>query len=230
MTKKEFLLDYLLSLVLELVILFGLMAFCALFIGKGALIGEPKLIGDEMSSPTAGRLVYLFLSFALFLALCITASRFAKAGKDVPAFWCGYASGILLWQSIGEEAWHFSVGGINFVKLESIAAFPVVLLFAALLLYAHRHRSFNWGIWCMIFSFACNWLGHYVTVGLYPFVENLFAPRTWNVWAGSIGGGLMFVFSIIYLITHAKTRKGRMFASMLTYISIGITALSIIDG
>lgn len=230
LTKNGFLIDYLLNIVLELIILFGLMGFCALFIYRGDLVGESKFIGDEMSSPTSGRLVFLILSFILALILCITASKFAKADKDIPAFWCGYASGIFLWQSLGEEAWHFSVGGINFVKLESVSSFPVVILFVALIIYAYRHRSFDWGIWCMIFSFACNWLGHYVTVGIYPFVEKLFDSHTWNVCAGSIGGGIMFIFSIYYLLTHADTRKGRMFASMLTYISIGITALSIIDG
>lgn len=230
MTVKEFLLDYLVSIVLQLVILFALMGFCALFIYRGALIGEQKLIGDEMSSPTVGRLIYMILSGVLAAALSVAASLFAKADKDVPAFWCGYAAGIFLWQTVGEEAWHFSVGGINFVQLESIAAFPVILLFIFMMIYGYRRRSFDWGIWCMLFSFACNWVGHYVTVGIYPFFEGLIESHTWNVTAGSIGGAVVFILSIVYLLFKGDTKKGRMFASMLTYIAIGITALSIIDG
>lgn len=115
MTKKEFFLDYLLTIVLELVVLFGLMAFCSLFIGRGALLGTPELVGDELSSPTLGRLVYMLLSFILAFVLTVLASSFAKKDRDVPAFWCGFAAGILLWQAVGEEAWHFTVGGIHFV-------------------------------------------------------------------------------------------------------------------
>lgn len=229
-TKKGFFLDYLLSIVIELIILFGLMGFCALFIYRGDLIQETKLIGSETSSPTTGRLLYLFISLFTSVALCIVASLLARKEKDVPAFWCGYASGILLWQALGEEAWHFSVGGINFVQLESVSSFPVILAFIALIVYAYKKRSFDWGIWITIISFACNWLGHYVTVGVYPFFEKWVESRVWNVCAGSIGGGLVFILSIVYLLFHSETRKGRMFASLLTYISIGITALSIIDG
>lgn len=230
LTKKGFFLDYLLSIVIELVLLFALMGFCSLFIYKGALIGETKQIGDEMSSPTSGRLIYFVLSFVLAAATCAAASVLAKKGKDVPAFWLGFASGIFLWQSVGEEAWHFAVGGINFVKLESIASLPVIILFAVLMVYAYRHRCFNWGLWITAVSFACNWIGHYITVGLYPFVEKLLPARTWNVWAGSAGGVIVFVLSIVYLVKHSGTRKGRMFASVLTFIAIGIVSLSLIDG
>lgn len=229
-SKKDFFRDYLLSIVLELVILFALMGFCSLFIYKGALVGEAKLIGAEMSSPTSGRLIYLFLSFVLALALCIAASKLARNGKETGAFWLGYISGILLWQAVGEEAWHFSVGGINFVQLESVASFPVVLLFLGFVLYCAQHRSLDWGLWITVISFACNWIGHYVTVGIYPFFSSLTDSHTWNVCAGSIGGCAVFLYSIFYLHHHADTKKGRMFASMLTYIAIGIVSLSIIDG
>lgn len=229
-SRKDFFRDYLLSLVLELVILFALMMFCSLFIYKGKLVGECRLIGGEMSSPTTGRLLYFILSFILAFALWLASVRCAGLERDVPAFWLGYTAGILLWQAVGEEAWHFSVGGINFVQLESIASFPLVLLFVTLLVYGYRRRAFDWGSWITIVSFACNWLGHYVTVGIYPFVEQWIDSRSWNVGAGISGGGLVLLISIFYLRSHGTSRKGRMFASMLTYIAIGITALSIIDG
>lgn len=230
MTKKEFFLDYLLSIVLEIVILFLLMLFFGLFINKGELLQEVKLVGDEMASPKTGRLVYTVLAFVLAVGTCLAASKFAKKEKEVPAFWLGYASGIFFWQALGEGAWHFSVGGVNFVQLESIASFPLVLLFIGLIIYGAAHRSFDWGVWCVIISFACNWLGHYVTIGIYPFFEELVEAHTWNIWAGAVAGGIMLIYSIIYLITRGGTKKGRLFASMLTYIALGCTALSIMEG
>lgn len=230
MTKKEFLTDYLLSIVLEMAVLFGLIGFFAIFIDRGDIIQEVKTVGSEMSSPTAGRLFYFILSFVLSLAITVIASRLAQKGKDVPAFWCGFAAGILLWQSVGEASWHFQVDGTNFTVLENIMSFPLVLLFIGLLIYGHNHRCFDWGVWIMIVSFACNWLGHYVTIGIYPFLSGLTDSHTWNVLAGSIVGGILFILSILFLITHQDTKKGRMFASILTYIAMGVISFSIMDG
>lgn len=230
LNKREIATDYLLSILLELIGLAALMFFCALFIYKGSLIGEEQLVGNEMSSPTVGRLIYLFLSFFLGLALGVAAHRYEKKNKTRISFWCGFCSGIFLWQAVGEEAWHFSVNGIHFVQLESISAFPLVILFVLMIAYGYRFHSFDWGIWCTIISFACNWLGHYVTIGIYPFVAGLIESHGWNVYSGSICGGVMLAVSIRYLLRHGDTLKGRLFASLLTFIAIGIVSLSIIDG
>lgn len=230
MSKKDFFTDYILSIFLELAVLFGLIFFCAAFIDKGQFVCEQKMIGSEMCSPTLGRLIYLFLSFALAITFGALSSFFARKSNDLPSFWFAFSAGILLWQSVGEEAWHFSVGNINFVQLESIASFPLVILFIGLLIYGCKFKSFDFGIFCVLISFACNWLGHYITVGIYPFFERLTDAHTWNVLAGSIGGGIVFILSIIFLIKNSDSRRGRLLASVMTYISIGIAALSIIDG
>lgn len=230
LNRKEVLKDYLLSIVLELAVLGALMGFCALFIYRGRLLGEEQLVGSETASPTAGRLIYMFLSLIAGLGLGIAASGYAKADKDRAGFWCGFCAGILLWQAAGEEAWHFSVQGIHFVQLESIAAFPLVILFVLLLVYGYRRRAFDWGVWCLLVSFACNWLGHYVTIGIYPFFADLVESRRWNVCSGSFCGAVMLLASIRYLRRHGDSLKGRLFASLLTFIAIGIVSLSVIDG
>lgn len=229
-TKKEIIHEYLIPLLIESIILFALMLFFMLFIDKGEMLGEVKLVGDEYSSPTLGRLCYFILSFVLFLITSHLASKSAKKGNDTMAFWYGFVSGILLWQSVGECSWHFAVSGTNFVPLESIASFPLAILFVLLIIYGQRHHSFDWGIWCMVASFACNWLGHYITIGLYPFVEGYFVSRTWNVMMSFIVGILCFAYSMWYLLRRVKTKRGRMLASLLTYIAIGIIALGIMEG
>lgn len=229
-TKKEIIHDFLIPLILELVILFGLMFVFLFVVEKGSLLAEPVMVGDEMSSPTIGRLCFCIFGFIIFILLSYLASSSAKKNNDTAAFWYGFIAGTILWQSAGECAWHFSIGGLNFVPLESIASFPVTILFILLIIYGQKHHSFDWGIWCMIASFACNWLGHYITIGLYPFVQDLFAERIWNVMMSLIVGTLCFIYSMWYLLCRVKTKRGRMFASMLTYIAIGIIALGIMEG
>lgn len=105
-----------------------------------------------------------------------------------------------------------------------------MLLFLALLVYGSRHRSFDWGVWILLGSFACNWLGHYVTLGIYPFVSGLIEAHTWNVAMGIAAGCLVFVLSLVYLLSHSSSRKGRMLAALLTFIALGIVSLSTLDG
>lgn len=230
MTKKEFFKDYLLCIVGELAVLFALIFFCAAFIYKGEYIIEPRFVVDEMTEPTLGRFIYFILAFVLFLVLSVIASKLATKGNDVYAFWCGFAAGILLWQSVGEEAWHFGVGEAHFAFLENISTLTFVILFACLLIYGYKKQCFDWGIWIMLVSFACNWYGHFVTLGLYSFVEDYIESRTWNIYFGSICGGILFILSIVYLLRHNSTQKGRMFSSVLTFIAMGVVAFSIMEG
>lgn len=227
--KKSILQDYGLPIILQIVVLAVLILVFYYFVSAGPLLQEPEMVGDEMSSPTMGRLVYMFISFFLALGLGIAAHISAKKKNDKRAFWCGFAAGVLLWQSVGEQAWHFSVADVHFVQLEGVQAFPIVILFAILLIYGYKNRSFDWGIWCVIASFACNWLSHYVLVGIYPFVENIIALHDWYVWTGSIFGLLVLSASIWYLIRNYDSLKARLFASMLTYVSIGIVMFSFIE-
>jgi len=222
--------EYLFPLLLQYVILAVLIILFTTFVKRGPLIGEVKLVGSEMSSPTVGRLLYGLFALVAFMVFTFFASKAAKANNDIRSFWCGFTAGILLWQAIGEISWHFSVGGINFVPLENVTSFPLAILFVLLLIYGKRHHSFDWGVWIMLLSFACNWFGHYITIGIYPFVKDYFASRQWNVGMSLISGTLYFIFSVCFLLFRAKTTKGRMLASLMSYISLAVIYFGFAEG
>ena len=229
-TPKEIGREYFLPLFAE----FGILVLCIilfrLFKGFGSLIQEPSLVGGNLTDPTAGRLVFGITALALWFVFSWAASKAAKKDKHYASSFLGFAAGILLWQFIGEISWHYSIGGVHFVPFESVTTFPVACLFILLLLYGKKHHSFDWGVWCMLLSFAFNWMGHYVMEGTYPFVASMVDQHTWYVRASLVSGICGFVYSIIFLLFRVRTRRGRILASMITYISIGVIAFGLIEG
>lgn len=229
-TRKEILIDYIIPLILEFAVIGVLIVLFTVCVGKGPLLQEEKLIGDEMASPTLGRLIYGFVSFAGFIALVVMASRASKSGQDTKAFWLGYIAGILLWQSVGEISWHYSVGGINFTVLENITSFPIAVLACMLFVYCRRNHSFDWGVLITYISFMCNWIGHYITIGIYPFFTWLTDKTTWIMAMSFSVGSIAFVLSLIYLLLRVKTKKGRMLASLISFIALAIIAFGVLEG
>ena len=229
-TPRELLLEYFLPLVSEFVILILCILPFRLVKELGPLLEEPSFVGRELTKPTAGRLAFGILAIVLWFVFSYVASRAASRDKHYVSSFFGFAAGILLWQFIGEISWHYSIGGVHFVPFESVTTFPVACLFILLLIYGKRHHSFDWGVWCMLLSFAFNWMGHYVMEGTYPFVASLVDQHTWYVRAAVVSGVCGFVFSILFLLFRVKTRRGRILASMLTYISIGVLAFGLMEG
>ena len=229
-TRKEIVLEYLLPVAVEFVILAGCITLFRLFRMFDVMVDESVMVGDEMTKPTAGRLIYGVFAFGLWFVLSYIASNAAKKDKHYTSSFVGFAAGILMWQFIGEISWHYSVGDVNFVPFESITTLPLAFLFILLMIYGKKNHSFDWGIWCMLLSFAFNWMGHYIMEGTYPFVESIIDQHTWNVSVSTIAGICGFVYSIIFLLMRAKTRRGRILASMITYISIGVLAFGILEG
>ena len=229
-TPKEICREYFLPLLAE----FGILILCiipfSLFRGLGPLIQQPSAVGGDLTSPTAGRLAYGLIALALWFVFSLAASKAAKKDKHYSSSLLGFAAGILLWQFIGEISWHYSIGGVHFVPFESVTTFPVACLYILLLIYGKKYHSFGWGIWIMLLSFAFNWMGHYVMEGTYPFVASFADQHTWYVCASLVSGICGFVYSVIFLLFRVKTRRGRILASMLTYISIGVIAFGLIEG
>ena len=229
-TRKELALEYLVPLVVEMMILaVGLAAF-SLFVGLGPMIQEPAMVGDSETMPTVGRLVFGILVLVLWFVFSCIASDAAKKDRHYASSFWGFAAGILLWQFIGEISWHFSIGGVHFVPFESVTTFPLACLFILLMVYGKKHHSFDWGIWCMLLSFAFNWMGHYVMEGTYPFVASVVDEHTWFVGSSMVSGVCGFVYSIVFLLFRVKTKRGRILASMITYISIGVIAFGLMEG
>ena len=211
-TRRELLFEYFLPLLGEFLILAVCMLSFTLFVKLGPTIGSPAPVGDEQTKPTVGRLAFGVAALALWFVFTFIASRAAKKDRHYASSFFGFAAGILLWQFIGEISWHYSVGGVHFVPFDK------------------KHHSFDWGVWCMLLSFAFNWMGHYVMEGTYPFVASMVDQHTWYVGASLTAGGCGLIYSIVFLLFRVKTRRGRLLASMLTYISIGVIAFGLMEG
>lgn len=201
--------------------------FHRLFIHMGKQIASPEMINGEMSDPTIGRMIYAFISFLLFVGLTVLASKLNKKGKEFLAFSSGVFAGIFLWQSIGEDAWHFSMNGMHFACLESIQVLPLVILFVLFMLYCAKHNSLDFGLWCSVLSFATNWLGHYILIGIYPIVMDVIDEKMWCKIIGIIIGILAFATGIFLGLKKSKTNKQMMLSSILTYYGVGVLMFGI---
>ena len=229
-TRRELLFEYFLPLLVEFLILGAAILSFSLFVALGPMIEEPALVGEAQTKPTLGRLVFGLAALVLWFVFTLVASKSAKKDKHFAPSLFGFVAGIFLWQFIGEISWHYSVGGVHFVPLESVTTFPLACLFILLLIYGKRHHSFDWGVWCMLISFAFNWMGHYVMEGTYPFVASMVDQHTWYVGASLVSGVFGLIGSILFLVFRARTRRGRLLASMLTYISVATIAFGILEG
>ena len=229
-TPKELLYEYFLPLLAEFLILILCIIPFRLLKSLGPMVEEPAMVGDAQTMPTAGRLAYGIIALVLWFVFTLIASKEAKKDKHYTSSLLGFAAGIFLWQFIGEISWHYSVGGIHFVPFESVTTFPIACLFILLMIYGKKNHSFDWGVWCMMLSFAFNWMGHYVMEGTYPFVASMVDQHTWYICASVVAGVIGFVYSIIFLLFRVKTKRGRILASMITYISLGVLAFGLMEG
>jgi len=193
-----------------------------LFIHRGGQIAVPELINGEMTDPTVGRCIYVFVAAAAFLVLTVFASRLAGKGKEFAAYALGAPAGTFLWQSIGEDAWHFSVEGVHFVCLESVAVLPLAILFLLLLYCCARRRILDWGIRCALLSFSINWYGHYVLLGIYPLFAEMVEKAIWCRYVGSVFGVIFITGGMICGVIKSKSRKEMMLSAMMTYFGVGV--------
>ena len=170
------------------------------------------------------------MAFAGAVLLTVIASQTAKKGREYIPFFLGLISGTLLWQSIGEDLWNFSVNGVNFVQFESVSMFPVFVITILFVIYAVKNQALDWGVWCTLLGFLCNWLGHYVMLGTYPFVAEYFEESVWNKGIAYGSGSILILLGIYLGVFSARDRKGRLIASIITYIATGIIVFGIMGG
>lgn len=128
----------------------------------------------------------------------------------------------MLWQSIGECLWHFQIGGVQICRIESIQSLPLVIVFTVLLIVSGLFFNKNFALWIAVLSFACNWLGHYITIGLYPIVSSGVDWKLWAYTMSGVIGGLATIGGLILSLFFCKTKRGVYLASMLLFIGIGI--------
>ena len=210
-------------------ITFGLVLLFSLTVLQGKSLPPvipPHMDDGEMVDPNPLRLAFMCVGLVVSLILAEVSIRKGEQGATYPAFWIGYAGGTLLWQSMGECAWHFSVSGEDFLMcfphLEGASAVFLVLLVSLLLLYAFRHGSFGWGLWTFLLAFMCNWIGHFIMIGTYPFVGGLMDEHLWYLISGLVFGLGICILALILGRRHALDTRARLCCSMLLYMGIGI--------
>lgn len=225
--RKEIIREYALPFLGMFVVLVICMFLHRSVISLGAMLGPEEMVGEEMSSPTIGRLVFAVLSFCAFAILTAVSQGIGKQGKIFPSFWCAMFAGIFLWQSIGEDLWHFAVDGVHFVQLESITVLPIAILFGMLLYYVLRHDALGWGVQCTLLSFACNWLGHYILLGVYPMVSSLIDTNAWCKLVGISAGSILTILGVYLGVCKSRNTKERLLSVILTYYGVAVLVFGI---
>jgi len=214
--RKQRVKYYLLPFIIQFGVLFVCIPLHRIFIHIGPVLGNPEMVGMEMSDPKLGRLVFAVISFIAFALLTCFASQRSEEKNGLVSFILGAFAGTFLWQSIGEDLWHFSVNGMHFVFLESITVLPLVLLFIPALVFLWKSASIDWGVWCSMLTFGVNWLGHFVLIGIYPLFSGLCEINLWCRIVGISLGVLLMAVSFITGLGKGKNPKERMLSAILS--------------
>lgn len=186
----------------------------------------PHMDDGEEVNPSPMRLAYMLLGFVGSFPMAWWATRVAGKGKTLKALLVGYAGGTLLWQAMGESAWHFSIVQEDFLTcfphIEGSSALFLVILCAVLLAYCYRRHAFSWGVWAFVLSFVGNWWGHFVLIGTYPLVSGLMEEGVWFRAFGAGMGALVMLLSLFLWRYMARTEKARLCCILMLYFGIGI--------
>ena len=224
---KEFSKEVLLPILGMLGITAGLVALFYLFLAIGkdmTPVVPPHMDDGEMVDPNPMRLAYMITGFIVSLFLAHLASR--KQKETYPAFWIGFAGGTMLWQSMGECSWHFSIRTEDilmcFPHIEGASALFLVILACVFVQYAYRRHCFDWGVWVFLLSFICNWFGHFFQIGTYPMVSSLMEEGEWYVITGAVLGPLTMAVACFLGLHYARTTKARLCCSLLLYMGLGM--------
>lgn len=201
--------------------------FLFLYLGSGMEPVVPIHMDDgEAVDPNPMRMVFMLTGFVVSFILTYFADRKGKKGQILPSFFIGYTGGTLLWQSVGECAWHFSIEGEDYLMcfphIEGASAIFMVIITAILLLYCYKRQAFSWGVWIFVLSFVGNWFGHFVLIGTYPLVHSLFEEEIWFKSAGAVLGGLTCLGALLLNIYSARDTQARLCCCLMLYFGIGI--------
>ena len=177
----------------------------------------------------------MVVALAASFVVAAWADRLSAKGKDWAAYWAGGLGGTLLWQSIGESSWHFSVMVedelVCFPRLESVQTLFVMIPWIMLMVYAWKRNSFSWGMWAFILVFMVNWFGHFAMIGTLPIVNTLcgcdIEEAVWYRWTGGIAGGLCALYAVYIAFVNATDRKGRLAASLLLFNGLGMVVTGV---
>ena len=173
----------------------------------------------------------------LILVLCIVPFRLLKALGPLieePAL-------------VGEEQTKPTVGRLAF-GVAALAQWFVFTFVASRAAKKDRHYAssfFGFAAGILLWQFIGEISWHYSVGGVHfvPFESVTTFPvacmfilllmvdqHTWYIGASLAAGSCGLIYSIVFLLFRVKTRRGRLLASMLTYISIGVIAFGLMEG
>ena len=225
--------EYLLPFLILLVITGAGIALFMVVIGWGEPVAPVNQVMGLTTKPTLGRLVYIVAALIGFVVCFLIAGRCARRNKLYPAFYIGFTAGLLLWQAIGEGAWHFGYTEdgtyINFFRLEASDSFFLVVVFAFFTAYLIRYSAPDFGALCAILSFVCDWFGHFLMEGTYPLVSGFMTDSTWYSVVGFTVGIALSTTAVILPIRRYKDLKGHLLCSMMLYIGISVMAFGLME-
>ena len=206
--------------------LVGIFYLC-LTLGAGMEPVIPIHVDDgETVDPNPMRMAFMLTGFIIAFVLAYFADRKGKKGKVLSSFITGYAGGTLLWQSVGECAWHFSIKGEDYLMcfphIEGASAIFLVVMTTILLVYCFHRQAFSWGVWVFVLSFVGNWFGHFVLIGTYPLVHTMLEEDVWFKGAGAVLGILSCLGAILLGVHAARDTKARLCCALMLYFGIGI--------
>jgi hypothetical protein len=206
------------------IVLVGIFYLC-ITIGKDMTPVIPVHVDDgETVDPNPMRLAFMIVAFIASFIFAWVADK--KGEKVLPSFFLGYTGGTLLWQSMGECGWHFSIMNEDYLMcfphIEGASALFMVIIVTIFLAYCYRRNAFGWGVWVFILSFVGNWFGHFIQIGTYPLVSTLMEESEWFVLTGAVIGGLSCIGAILLSIFSARDLKARLCSCLMLYFGIGI--------
>ena len=206
--------------------LVGIFYLC-LTLGAGMEPVIPIHVDDgETVDPNPMRMAFMLTGFIIAFVLAYFADRKGKNGRVISSFFTGYAGGTLLWQSVGECAWHFSIESEDYLMcfphIEGASAIFLVVMTTILLVYCFHRQAFSWGVWVFVLSFVGNWFGHFVLIGTYPLVHTMLEEDVWFKGAGSVLGILTCLGAILFSVHAARDTKARLCCALMFYFGIGI--------
>ncbi|MCR4660162.1 MAG: hypothetical protein K5650_07700 [Bacteroidales bacterium] len=192
---------------------------------------DPHHDDGELVDPNPLRLLFMAVALVAAFLCAVWADRKGRNGKLTAAFMTAYAGGTMLWQSMGECAWHFSIPNEDYIMcfphIEGASAIFMVIITSILLAYCYRRHAFTWAVWVFVLSFIGNWFGHFVQIGTYPLVSELMEEGEWYALVGGILGSLTSLVALWMSAHVALTHKARLCCSLMLYFGLGIIATGV---
>lgn len=173
------------------------------------------------NDPNLMRFFYMLLTIPATVLLVVWSIMTQSVKKS---FWIALVAGIVAWQCVGECSWHFGVATAEtftyFPRIEGLEGTFILLITLPLLIYIFNKATLPWGLNIFVLSFYCNWVGHWIILGIAPYFGSL--EIVWHRIAGFGIGGLSSLYLLYRLLFLAKTTEGRLTLSLLLYTTVGM--------